>query len=127
MSLRIWGVLRLSHNAVSLRLHREAFPKGSCSTGTRNSSSACQPRQSEHPNRWHIQYVCGFIAESPVLLRLKPHSSSARLQFPIKWYAPNEKYRVAARWIPYAPTKIERSLRSSELRSRCLYREWLNL
>jgi hypothetical protein len=40
-------------------------------------------------------------------LRLKDSHSSTLLHFHgLKWYAPNEKYRVAARWIPYVPAKM---------------------
>jgi uncharacterized protein (DUF1684 family) len=40
-------------------------------------------------------------------LRLKDSHSSARLHFHgLNWYAPNEKYVVAARWVPYTPARL---------------------
>ena len=122
------GVLRLTHHAVSLAPPTGGFPQGLLLDG--HTPTAQVLASQGNPSILTDGTFSMFVIHrgDRYALRLKDSHSSSRLQFHgLKWYAPNEKYRVAARWIPYAPAKIENILRSSELRSRCLYREWLNL
>jgi uncharacterized protein (DUF1684 family) len=103
------GVLRLSHNAVSLAPPSGGFPRGLLLDGhtPRVQVLASEDAPSILTDGTSSMYV--IHRGDRYAFRLKDSHSSARLQFHgLKWYAPNEKYRLAARWIPYAPAKIEK-------------------
>jgi hypothetical protein len=101
------GVLRLSYNAVSLAPPLGGFPQGLLLDG---HTPRAQVLASEHtPSILTDGTLSMFVIHrgDRYALRIKDSHSSARLQFHgLKWYAPNEKYRIAAQWIPYAPAKI---------------------
>jgi uncharacterized protein (DUF1684 family) len=103
------GVLRLSYNAVSLAPPLGGFPQGLLLDG---HTPRAQVLASEHtPSILTDGTLSMFVIHrgDRYALRIKDSHSSARLQFHgLKWYAPNEKYWIAAQWIPYAPAKIVR-------------------
>jgi uncharacterized protein (DUF1684 family) len=101
------GVLRLSRNTVSLAPPMEGFPKGLLLDG--HTPKAQVLATEDTPSMLTDGTSSMFVIHrgDRYALRLKDSHSSARLHFHrLKWYAPNEKYRLAARWIPYAPAKI---------------------
>jgi uncharacterized protein (DUF1684 family) len=101
------GVLRLSKNAVSLVSPSVGFPQGLLLDG--HPPRAQVLASEETPNILTDGTLSMVVIHrgDGYALRLKDSHSSARLHFRgLKWYAPNEKYRVSARWIPYAPAKI---------------------
>jgi uncharacterized protein len=103
------GVLCLSHNAVSLAPPLGGFPQGLLLDG--HTPKAQVLASEDHPSILIDGTLSMYVIHrgDRYALRLKDSHSSARLQFHgLKWYAPNETYRIAARWIPYAPAKIEK-------------------
>jgi uncharacterized protein len=103
------GVLRLSHSAVNLAPPSGGFPQGLLLDG--HTPRAQLLASADHPSILTDGTLSMYVIHrgDRYALRLKDSHSSARLQFHgLKWYAPNEKYRIAARWIPYAPAKIEK-------------------
>jgi uncharacterized protein len=103
------GVLRLSHNAVSLEPPSGGFPKGLLLDG--HTPKAQVLASEDKPSILTDGTLSMFVIHrgDRYALRIKDSHSSTLLQFHgLKWYAPNEKYLVAARWIPYAPAKMEK-------------------
>ncbi len=103
------GVLRLSHSAVSLAPPSGGFPRELLLDG--HTPRVQVLASGDTPSTLTDGTSSMFVIHrgDRYALRLKDSHSSARLQFHgLKWYAPNEKYRIAARWIPYAPAKIEK-------------------
>jgi uncharacterized protein len=101
------GVLRLSHNAVSLAAPSGGFPQGLLLDG--HTPRAQVLASQDKPTILTAGTFSMFVIHrgDRYALRLKDSHSSARLHFSgLKWYAPNEKYWIAARWIPYATTKM---------------------
>jgi uncharacterized protein len=101
------GVLRLSHNAVSFIPPAGGFPQGLLLDG--HTPKAQVLASEDRPNILTAGSLSMFVIHrgDRYALRIKDSQSAARLQFHgLKWYAPNEKYRIAARWIPYTPAKI---------------------
>ena len=101
------GVLRLSHNTVSLAPPLGGFPQGLLLDGHTPRAQALG--SADTPSILTDSTLSMFVIHrgDRYALRLKDSHSPARLQFHgLKWYAPNERYRIAARWIPYAPAKI---------------------
>jgi hypothetical protein len=100
-------VLRLSHNTVSLAPPLGGFPQGLLLDGHTPRAQALG--SADTPSILTDSTLSMFVIHrgDRYALRLKDSHSPARLQFHgLKWYAPNERYRIAARWIPYAPAKI---------------------
>jgi uncharacterized protein len=101
------GVLRVSQNAVSLAPPSGGFPRALLLDG---HTPRAQVLASENtPDTLTDGTFSMFVIHrgERYALRLKDSHSSARLHFHgLKWYAPNEKYQIAARWIPYAPAKM---------------------
>jgi uncharacterized protein (DUF1684 family) len=103
------GVLRLSHNAVNLVPPVGGFPQGLLLDG--HTPTAEVLASEGNPSILTVGTFSMFVIHrgERYALRLKDSHSPTRLQFHgLKWYAPNEKYRIAARWIPYASAKIEK-------------------
>jgi uncharacterized protein (DUF1684 family) len=101
------GVLRLGNNAVSLAPPLGGFPQGLLLDG--HTPRAQVLASEDTPSMLTAGTLSMFVIHrgDRYAFRLKDSHSLARLHFHgLKWYAPNEKYRVAARWIPYAPAKI---------------------
>jgi uncharacterized protein len=101
------GMLRLSGNTVTLAPPTGGFPKGLLLDGhaPKPQVMASQDAPSMLTDGTFSMYV--IHRGDRYALRLKDSHASARLQFHgLKWYGPDESYRIAARWIPYAPAKI---------------------
>jgi uncharacterized protein (DUF1684 family) len=101
------GVLRLSHDAVSLAPPPGGFPEGLLLDGHTPRPGVLAT--AETPNLLTDGTFSMFVIHrgDRYALRIKDSHASALLHFHgLKWYAPNENYRIAARWIPYAPAKI---------------------
>jgi uncharacterized protein (DUF1684 family) len=101
------GVLRLSRNAVSLVPPLGGFPHGLLLNG--HTPRAQVLASEDSPNILTDGTFNMFVIHrgDRYALRLKDSRSQARLHFHgLKWYAPNEKYRIDARWIPYSPAKM---------------------
>jgi uncharacterized protein (DUF1684 family) len=84
----------------------EGFPQGLLLDG---HTPGTQVLASEsHPNILTDGTFSMFVIHrgDRFALRIKDSHSSARLHFHgLKWYPPDEHYRIAARWIPYASAK----------------------
>ncbi len=101
------GVLRLSNNEVSLAPPSEGFPHGLLLDGHKPRAQVLASEASPSTLTDGTWSMFVIHRGDRYALRLKDSRSSARLQFHgLKWYAPNEKYRIAARWIPYVPARM---------------------
>jgi uncharacterized protein len=101
------GVLRLGNNTVSLAPPTGGFPQGLLLDG--HTPRAQLLASEDTPSMLTAGTLSMFVIHrgDRYALRLRDYHSSARLHFHgLKWYAPNEKYRIAARWTPYAPAKM---------------------
>jgi uncharacterized protein len=101
------GVLRLDKTAVSLAPPSGGFPHELLLDG--HTPRAQVLASEDPPSVLTAGTLSMFVIHrgDRYALRLKDSHSFARLHYhELKWYAPNEKYRVAARWIPYATAKI---------------------
>jgi uncharacterized protein (DUF1684 family) len=97
----------LSHNAVNLVPPVGGFPQGLLLDG--HTPKAGVLASEDTPSILTAGTLSMFVIHrgDRYALRLKDSRSFARLHFHgLRWYAPDTKYRVAARWIPYTPAKI---------------------
>jgi uncharacterized protein len=103
------GVLRLVHKDVSLAPPVGGFPRGFLLDGQPAKAQALATEETPTiltDGTWSM-----FVIHrgDQYALRLKDSHSPTRLHFHgLKWYAPDETYRVAARWKPYVPARIEK-------------------
>jgi uncharacterized protein (DUF1684 family) len=100
------GVLRLSHNVVSLAPPPGGFPQGLLLNGRPAKAQALASEENPDTLTYGTWSMIVIHRGDRYALRLRDAHSPTLLQFHgLKWFAPNEKYRVAARWIPYTPAK----------------------
>ena len=102
-----FGIVRLAGDALQLLPPPDGYPKGLQVDG----SSPANPQTlaadtSGHPSKVTMDSVTITVIHrgDRYGLRIKDSKAAARLQFHgLKWYPPNEAYRVRAKWIPYVP------------------------
>lgn len=101
------GVLRLSHGAVSLVAPKGGFPQGFLLNGRPPKAQTLATE--EAPDILTDGTISMLVIHrgDRYALRLKDSRAPALLQFHgLKWYAPDARYRVVARWTPYTPAKM---------------------
>jgi hypothetical protein len=101
------GVVRLSGESMQLLPPNGGYPSGLMVDGKAPANP--QPLgadTSEHPSK----ITSGSVTITVIHrgdrygLRIKDSKALARVQFHgLRWFAPNEAYRVQAKWIPYNP------------------------
>jgi uncharacterized protein (DUF1684 family) len=104
------GVLRLDAETVTLNPPAGGFPAGFQIDGKPVQAQALHtdPDHDKNNPRLTIGTLNMYVIHrgDRFALRIKDAKSAALTGFHgLKWYAPNQEYRVTARWIPYAPQK----------------------
>jgi uncharacterized protein (DUF1684 family) len=104
------GVLHLDAEAVTLNPPAGGFPAGFQIDGKPVQAQALHtdPDHDKNNPRLTIGTLNMYVIHrgDRFALRVKDAKSAALTGFHgLKWYAPNQEYRVTARWIPYAPQK----------------------
>lgn len=104
------GILHLEGTAVSLRPPAGGFPVGLLVDG--KPAQAQDLHTSSDNDKGNPRMTIGSLNFYAVkrgdrfALRIKDAESVTRVEFRgLKWYPPNEHYRVTAKWIPYDPPK----------------------
>jgi uncharacterized protein len=104
------GVLHLDAETVTLNPPAGGFPAGFQIDGKPVQAQALHtdPDHDKNNPRLTIGTLNMYVIHrgDRFALRIKDAKSAALTGFHgLKWYAPNQEYRVTARWIPYAPQK----------------------
>jgi len=101
------GVVRLTGDALQLQPPSGGYPKGLLVDGVAPANPQnLAADDSGHPSKITMASVTITVIHrgDRYALRIKDSKSTARLQFHgLKWYPPNETYRVLAKWVPYNP------------------------
>jgi uncharacterized protein (DUF1684 family) len=102
-----FGIVRLTGDALQLLPPPDGYPKGLQVDGAVPANPQTLAADSSgHPSK----ITSGSVTITVIHrgdrygLRIKDSKAAARLQFHgLKWYPPNEAYRVHAKWMPYTP------------------------
>ena len=102
------GIVKLSGDSLQLLPPAGGYPKGMLVDGVVPSNpQSIAADSSGHPSK----ITAGDVTITVIHrgdrygLRIKDSKAAARLQFHgLKWFPPNETYRVQAKWIPYNPS-----------------------
>ena len=104
------GVLRLQGNTVELLAPESGFPEGFLVAGAPVKPQLIPVEADSDRNAPHLtigtlnMYV--IRRADRVALRVKDSKAPALVNFHgLNWYEPDSKFRVTAKWIPYAPPK----------------------
>jgi hypothetical protein len=101
------GVVQLNDKSLQLSPPHGGYPKGVLVDGqVPENPQPLGSDDSEHPSKITTGTVTITIIHrgERYALRIKDSKSSARTQFHgLRWYPPNEAYRVQAKWAPYNP------------------------
>jgi len=103
------GIIRLNGDSLQLLPPSGGYPAGLQVNGAAPADpQALEADSSGHPSKITDGSVTVTIIHrgDRYGLRIKDTTAAARVQFHgLKWYAPNEAYRVQAKWIPYNPPR----------------------
>lgn len=104
------GVLHLDGETVTLRPPAGGFPHGLLIDGKPPQAQALRadPDNDKNNPRLTIGNLNFYVVRRAerFALRIKDAKSAALVGFHgLKWYAPDERYRVVSHWIPYHPNK----------------------
>ena len=102
-----FGIVRLTGDTLQLLAPSDGYPKGLLVDGAAPANpQTLAADTSGHPSKITLGSVTITVIHrgDRYGLRIKDSKAAARLQFHgLKWYPPNEAYRVHAKWIPYNP------------------------
>jgi hypothetical protein len=104
------AVLKLETSAVTLLPPSEGFPSGLQIDGSPAKQRAMRADQDKDKFNSHatIGTLNFYVIKraDKFALRIKDAKSPALLEFHgLKWFEPNQAYRVTAKWTPYVPAK----------------------
>ncbi|HXN54152.1 MAG TPA: DUF1684 domain-containing protein [Candidatus Acidoferrum sp.] len=104
------GVLRLDGETITLNAPAGGFPAGFLIDGkpVQTQTLHADPAHDKNNPRLTIGTLNMYVIHrgERFALRIKDAKSAALTGFHgLKWYAPNQAYRVTAHWIPYSPQK----------------------
>ena len=107
------GILHLEGTTVSLRKPSGGFPEGFLIDGKQAAPQVLHTDSDSDKNdpRLTIGTLTMYVISrgGRFALRIKDSKSMALSSFHgLRWYPPNARYRVTARWIPYNPHKSTR-------------------
>jgi len=101
------GVVKLNENSLQLLPPSVGYPKALMVDGQPPANpQSLSSDDSGHPSKITSGSVIITIIHrgDRYALRVKDSKSPARTQFHgLRWFAPNEAYRVQAKWVPYNP------------------------
>jgi uncharacterized protein (DUF1684 family) len=104
------AVFHLENNVVTLLPPKDGFPAGLVVGGKAAAQQVLRTDPDSDKNNPHL--IVGTLnlyairREGRFALRIKDSESPSLKQFhALKWYSPDEAYRVTAKWIPYTPPK----------------------
>jgi len=101
------GIVQLSDNSLQLLPPHGGYPKGMLVDGQPPANpQILGSDDSKHPSKITTGSVTITVIHrgDRYALRIKDSKAPARAQFHgLRWYPPNEAYRVEAKWIPYNP------------------------
>jgi hypothetical protein len=103
------AVLRLQKGTLRLLPPAEGFPKELKLDGKPASEATLLADDAQNPSKLTIGTVAIIIIhrDERYALRVKDTQAPSRSTFHgLSWYAPDEHYRIHAKWIPYTPPKI---------------------
>jgi len=103
------GVVQLSDKGLQLLPPHGGYPKGVLVDGkVPENPQPLGADDSEHPSKITTGTVTITVIHrgERYALRIKNSKAPARVQFHgLRWYPPDEAYRVQAKWIPYNPPR----------------------
>jgi len=104
------AILRLDGQQVTLNPPAGGFPVDFLVAGTpaKPQQLRAEPNNDKVAPRMTVGTFNLYVIrrENRFALRIKDAKSAAIVNFQgLKWYPPNENYRVTARWLPYSPYK----------------------
>jgi uncharacterized protein len=105
------AILHLEGNTVTLNPPSGGFPQGFLVAGAPANAQSlrAEPNNDRMAPRMTIGTLNMYVIrrEARFALRIKDSQSPSITGFHgLKWYPPDEAYRVTAKWIPYSPFKI---------------------
>lgn len=103
------AVVRLQKGTLRLLPPAEGFPKELKLDGKPASEATLFADDAQNPSKLTIGTVAIIIIhrDERYALRVKDTQAPARSSFHgLSWYAPDEHYRIHAKWIPYTPPKV---------------------
>ncbi|MGB9235175.1 MAG: DUF1684 domain-containing protein [Terriglobales bacterium] len=103
------GIVHLEKSSLRLLAPAGGFPKDFLVDGHAAQEQALTADDAENPSKLTIGTVTIIVInrDGRFALRIKDPQAATRVGFHgLRWYAPNEAYRVRARWIPYDPPKV---------------------
>ncbi len=102
------GVVHLEKGALRLLAPVGGLPKDLLVDGHVAQEQALAADDAEKPSKLTVGSVTIIVInrDGRFALRIKDPQAPTRVSFHgLRWYAPNEAYRVRAKWIPYNPPK----------------------
>jgi uncharacterized protein (DUF1684 family) len=102
------AVFRLEKGSVRLLPPAEGFPKGLQVDGAAAKETAVIDDMADKPTKLSLGSMTVIVInrDGQFALRVKDLNAPTRIGFHgLKWYDPDEKYLVKAKWIPYDPPK----------------------
>lgn len=103
------GMLTVSGNIVQLLAPRGGFPPELTVDG-KPAREGTLTVEGAKPStiEWHGLSMVVLKRGDRFMLRIKDADSPARVLYKgLNWFAPDAKYRVTARWVPYKPAQVE--------------------
>ncbi len=101
------GTFKLEKDIVTLTAPAAGFPAGLKIDG-KSSQAETLDTGEDHPTRLTYGSLTMIVIHRSgrYYLRVKDAQSPTRVDFKgLNWYAPNPRYRLQAKWIPYTPAK----------------------
>ena len=103
------GVVRLDKSGPRLLAPTGGFPRDFLVDGKLAQEMALAADDAEKPSKLTVGTITIIVInrDGRFALRIKDPQAATRAGFHgLRWYAPNDSYRIRARWIPYNPPKV---------------------
>ncbi|HUM04302.1 MAG TPA: DUF1684 domain-containing protein [Terriglobales bacterium] len=103
------AVVRLDHGAIRLQPPQGGFPKDLFVDGHPPQEQPLYADDAANPSKLKVGTLTVILIhrDERIGLRIKDLDAPGRTGFHgLRWYAPDPKYRVRAKWIPYNPPKM---------------------
>ena len=103
------GIVRLEKSTLRLLTPAGGFPKEFSVDGRAPQEQALAADDADNPSKLTVGTITIIVInrDGRFALRIKDPQAPTRVAFHgLRWYPPNEAYRVHAKWIPYNPPKM---------------------